>query len=673
MKFQLLLLFLFPLTVQAQTLTILGKIVDHTTGEPVAYAHVGIPERGIGTTSAWNGEFTLRIPEYYANSQLTVSFIGYDTYEKSIADLSGYLTIRLKQVATELTQIVVRDESAVEDIIRKAVRAIPNNYPTKPTNQVGFYRESKTTEPGKYAYLAEGVLDVYKTSYKNDSEGQVALVEGRQVSLVPLDELDSATPFSSGHLAPHRFDFVKNREDFIDEEYFDDYQYYIEGITAYNGRPVYIIGFDREGDAPDGRMKGRMFIDTSSYAFLRAEFEITPYGMKKRSDYPLYVGAWTGNSYVVTYREVDGKWQFSSALREGTWRDGGIYSNEILITEFKPGRGKPLPYLDRMNRNEPFRRLTGMYDPDFWSAYNVAPLSNELQESVNQRQTQQLAEQVFDSTFMAQIQARQDSALQKKVEEAIAERTADPANSPIPVEQAPAVLRFKPARFSTAFGANVHLVNSGVDDLTISYIDPTTGNPIVQTAGPIEEWRFEYLLDSDIRFLINKNWFLKYGFTFDFYNSIYRESSFGTGLQLNLSKQRPFYFRLAAAYSSLKYARKHGQATNEFGKFKAGSKNFKAEKINLYYGHKIRNLKASVELAIELHPGMELFLRGTYLLPFTEQPHVYLWERKELFRKKERLKLEEELNLQVTSFDQPFSGRIGDYQTFILTAGLIFK
>jgi len=216
-------------------------------------------------------------------------------------------------------------------------------------------------------------------------------------------------------------------------------------------------------------------------------------------------------------------------------------------------------------------------------------------------------------------------------------------------------------------------VNSGIDDLTISYIDPTTGNPIVQTAGPIEEWRFEYLLDSDVRFLINKNWFIKYGFTFDFYNSIYRESSLGTGLQLNLSKQRPFYFRLAAAYSSLKYARKHGQATNEFGKFKAGNKNFKAENINLYYGHKIRNLKASVELAIELHPGMELFLRGTYLLPFTEQAHVYLWERKELFRKKERLKLEEELNLQVTSFDQPFSGRIGDYQTFILTAGLVFK
>ena len=94
----------------------------------------------------------------------------------------------------------------------------------------------------------------------------------------------------------------------------------------------------------------KVYIDTLNYAFVRAEFEILPQGLKKTSDYPLYVGNWKANYYVVNYRFFDEKWYFSGALREGTWRDGGIYSNEYLTTEIFTKKARPLPYQERLNR-----------------------------------------------------------------------------------------------------------------------------------------------------------------------------------------------------------------------------------------------------------------------------------------------------------------------------------
>ncbi|MBK7873988.1 MAG: carboxypeptidase-like regulatory domain-containing protein [Saprospiraceae bacterium] len=315
---------------------VVGKVVDANNSKPLGYAHVGIPEKGIGTTTGMDGGFTLKVPSQYANSTLIVSYVGYTTYKKAINTINDFITIRVKASPTDLQEVIVMDEGGIENIIRKAVKAIPKNYPTHPITNLGFYRESRTDDQEEHIYLAEGVLNVYKTSYRNDNEGQVTLVQGRKVILQP-DVVANHIGFTSGHLAAHRFDFVKNREDFIDEKNFPDYVYWIEKLTTYQDRPVYVIGFDK-AEGGKGRLKGRVYIDTTSYAFLRAEFEIRPEGLKKYDDYPLYAGSWKGNTYTVNYRQIGDKWYFGDALREGIYRDGGLYSNEIIITEIETER-----------------------------------------------------------------------------------------------------------------------------------------------------------------------------------------------------------------------------------------------------------------------------------------------------------------------------------------------
>ena len=236
---------------QTSRITLRGKVIDQATKEPLAFAHIGIPKIGIGTTTSEKGEFEFKVPANVFEEELTVSFLGYKSFAKKVKHLRNPSTIELVQTNEGLLEVEVLGSAAVENIVRKAVKRIPKNYPTNGHTNLAFYRESRTNDDSTHIYLAEGVLNVYKKSYKSSKEGQVSLVQGRKINLAnPLDTTIQRG-FTSGHMAPHRFDFVYNREDFLQEDFFPVYDYWIESMTTYNGKPVYIIGFNKDYNAPD--------------------------------------------------------------------------------------------------------------------------------------------------------------------------------------------------------------------------------------------------------------------------------------------------------------------------------------------------------------------------------------------------------------------------------------
>lgn len=643
-------------------LVVTGKVVDAKTGKPLPYAHVGIPEKGIGTATSLDGDFTLKIPNQYAQSTLLVSYVGYTTYRKSISTINEPIIIKVKSSPTDLQEIVVMDEAGIENIIRKAVRAIPKNYATHPVTNLGFYRESKTDANQDYIYLAEGVLNIYKTSYQNEKEGQISLVQGRKIILQP-EKVSSSIGFTSGHLAAHRFDFVKNRADFIDEKQFPDYRYWIEKITMYEDRPVYVINFDRAENG-NGRLKGRVYIDTLSYAFLRAEFSVRPDGLRKYDDYPLYVGNWKSNSYTVNYRKIGDKWYFGDALREGTYRDGGLYSNEVIVTEIHPERSGALPYEARLGRNDAFLRVTGTYDEDFWKQYNTSPLSQKLAESVQQSRNEAKAEEVFDVAYMAQVQRLQDSIKMVKSQQSVGE---DFDLSTVTARQ---LKKEDHWRAQFAAGLGTHFLRTEAAPMTLIYQNESK-ETLLSTSETLKGRAFEptYLLDLQVFF--HKHYFFTWSLSRDWLNSFYRERGLGVGAQYNLAKGRPFFVRFVAQESRLRYARLLGSATNESGTFRADKKKFNSPQVNMYYGSQTHNLKLSLEFALELNRDQEFFIRGGYFLPFSTQQHLYLKERKNFFNRKARIPLSDQT--LVTRSGAAFNDPITPTRSFFVTVGMVFK
>ncbi len=657
---------LLTLGLGAQNIIISGAVLDANTQKPVAYAHVGVPALAIGTISADNGKFVLKLPAKAKSNLLRISFIGYKSYEIAVADFEKGSDIQLTQATTNLTEIIVTDESKVEDIIRRAVRKIPKNYPNYPTTNTGFYRESKTDSNQVHTYLAEGVLKTHKLSYTKKKEGHVQIVEGRQVALVPDSILRRTGYFTSGHMSGLRFDVVQNREDFIDEKYFPSYKYWIAGVTSYNDRPVYIIGFDQEGDAKDGRMRGKIFIDTLSLAFIRTEFEITEEGIKKQSDYPLYSGRWKANKYIVNYRQQGDRWILGDATREGVYRDGGLYMNEYLVTEAPEGKGKPLAYMERIGRESAFRDITGEYDKDFWKDYNTSPLKEDLRETVSQKETTKLAEEVFTPENMERLKLRQDS-IRMKQEDMVRSNT-----SAYLIETAKAKA-FKGFQILSYSGVGVHMIQTPGAKMSMTYFKDSDKTEGISVTENVSEKQREYIYRSQMDFLFKDKFAFSWGFNYEFLDAIYKNVSLGVTYQQRLNKGRPLFFRLGVHYDRTKYMVKVGQAENTIGEFEAEKKTFKADKINMYYGSRARSLMGTASLSLELNPGTEIFVQAAYRRTFKEIPTAYLWERERFFlaRKKEFIKDFD--RLEVTRDDMRFDSNITDFNNWQFTIGVVKK
>ncbi len=703
------------------TIVLTGKIVDKITKEPIAYAHIGIPEQGIGTTSGHDGKFKFKVPRRYANSNMMVSFMGYKTFKQPINTVTVPARIELSRAQNELPEILVTDGDWALNIIREAVKAIPKNYPKQSTRHLAFYRESRTDKDSQYIYLAEGVLNIYKKSYKSKKEGQVSLVEGRRINLLnPLDTIISRG-LNSGHMAAHRFDFVYNREDFLQERYFPCYKYWLESMTTYNGKSVYVIAFDKDEDAPlvttkkgfgkekatfengfnifrigpkkkrslHARMRGKLYIEKETFAIIRGDFEITKEGLKKYDDYPLYAGSWKANSYKVNYRQIGDRWYFSDAFRKGHYGSGGIYSNEVKMTEINPEKGKPIPYDERLHRNQRFSRMTGTYDPNFWAEYNTTPLSADQAEGIRQMENAKKAQLAFDPENMKALQRQRDSiryvkqlqleSLQGKEIEAGKEKEPDFEDGLIAFldddrlrEITPSRKKKRPKSWGKlSLGAGTHFIQSKEDPINVVY-ESNEDEIIFSIEDEIKHRNFEIVSNLDLDVFINRRFFVRAGMSWDYYNSIYKDRTIGVGAEWNLSKRRPVYFKAIAQYEKLRYARKLGAIDNDYGKFKVDGKKINSKSFNVYYGSRTRNIKLATELSVELMPDREIYIRGAYHLPLGSRDEVWVKERKQVFRKKNSMAVSDS-EVSVLQDGQQFSSDIPNGGTFSITVGLLFK
>ena len=103
------LLFLASFELAAQdAVRINGLVSDARTGTALEYAHIGIAGSTVGTVSNSLGVFSLIIPQRFSSQQLSVSYIGYETFTIPIASIGeGEQEIKLIPTAISLAEIVI--------------------------------------------------------------------------------------------------------------------------------------------------------------------------------------------------------------------------------------------------------------------------------------------------------------------------------------------------------------------------------------------------------------------------------------------------------------------------------------------------------------------------------------------------------------------------------------
>ncbi|HEX2975453.1 MAG TPA: carboxypeptidase-like regulatory domain-containing protein [Bacteroidales bacterium] len=377
-----------------------GRIIDEESGESLPFATIGLKNRGKGTISNNNGDFILNLQPQLLSDTLAISYIGYQGREIPVEDAAGSnLTVAMRREFISIPEIIIRNQIP-QEIIRKALRAIPDNYGTTPVYMTGFYREGVLRKSELQNY-SEAVLQIYKSSYTaNLVSDQIKVYKSRKIE--NLDRSDTlAIRLKAGLSTCLELDGIKNLFDFISPSSLKDYNYRLTDIVRYDDESAYAIEFVQNDFSEMPLFRGTVYINTSDMGIYKAEFEINPKMMEKVKESFITGPSHGFNTwpvsvkYIVTYRKVNeryflnhvrGDLQFTSRQKRRLFNTQFHVFFELAITDTHLENVKRFDKEDLAPIHSIFSKTITNYDPEFWGDQDfLRPETNLLQELKNMK------------------------------------------------------------------------------------------------------------------------------------------------------------------------------------------------------------------------------------------------------------------------------------------------
>lgn len=349
--------FLLCYTSLAQTV-FSGKIVDENN-EPIPFAHIRIEKTNLGTISNEKGLFKLIRDKQIENNEIVISTIGYKT--KKLQLKKGHHIINLIPEIIQLKEVTLTPINYGRELVGKALKAIPKNYPKTEERHTGFIRETTNWKSEKQPiYIVEAVIESVKKPYlKRQLSGDVKLDEFRKYISGQLDSLNTRIYAGSHHI--HRFDVVARREAFLGNP--NAFEYEIKDTLQLENNDVYKVYFEKKNE-----LSGHVFILDSTFAIVKIEIENATFNSLFNINGRLYL------NYITTYEQGnDGLWRFKHSHYETAFDNKGKIlelTSDYVTTEVEPNVFD-IPYVERFQFSDFLIDAPKPYIPNFWSDYNI--------------------------------------------------------------------------------------------------------------------------------------------------------------------------------------------------------------------------------------------------------------------------------------------------------------
>ena len=361
------LLYFFSIHACFSQTSISGKVVDEN-GTPLPFVHIRFENSNVGTISNGDGVFQLAINQDIGKKSIVISAIGYRT-EKILFE-EKYQIISLEQDITALEGVILSPKDYGKELVKKAINAIPLNYPQVEERHTGFVRE--VTSWGNWKkpiYVAEAVLESVKKEYsKKNLSGDVKLIEFRKYQSEQVDSLNTRIYAGSHHI--HRFDIVSRKEAFLGNP--NNFTYKVQDTLLQQGKRVYLVHFEKKN-----RLSGQIYIADSSFAIVKVDFS-QHFSSRALINNRQYL------KYTVTYEQgKDEKWRFKHSHYETAFnkRDGLFKLTSDYVTTKVEDNKDLIPYPDRLQYGDILLNESKEYEPDFWGGYNII-IPNQKTESL---------------------------------------------------------------------------------------------------------------------------------------------------------------------------------------------------------------------------------------------------------------------------------------------------
>jgi hypothetical protein len=381
---------------RAQNVVLSGTVSSDRTGERIAHATIVAEGLGVAVVTNDDGYFTLKTETQ--PDAITVSHLGYQSRRISLKGKTAEtIKIRLKPTAIALQELVVWTDNP-RQLVDIAIRKIPENYARKPELYKCFYRETAMKRQ-HYIYVAEGVVDMYKTAYNRTADrDRVAIVKGRRL-LSPKRGDTLSVKVMGGPVQPIQLDIAKNLDFLLNAEELANYTFRMEPTTTINDRLQYVVSLWPNAIQPYALYTGKLYIDRETLAFTRAELSLDMSNKEKATAYML-IRRPRGVRFrpkelttLIDYRTENGvtrisyirnTFRFNCDWRRQLFATSFAAFCEMVVTDHTDTDVRPITGRSSFDSRDSFYdRVDYFQDPDFWENYNIIEPSESLDHAID--------------------------------------------------------------------------------------------------------------------------------------------------------------------------------------------------------------------------------------------------------------------------------------------------
>lgn len=382
-------------TIDGTKVVLSGTVYQEKGNTPIRQANIVADGTHLSVVTNDDGYFTLKadvLPKY-----ITVSHIGYQS--KRIRIVPGQveqMTIQLRPTAIELKEVVVWTEDP-EELVHIAIKKIPDNYSNHPELYQGFYRETAMKRQ-HYIYVAEGVVDMYKTSYKQGNRrDKVAIRKGRRL-LSPKKGDTLSVKVMGGPVQPIQLDIVKNLDFLLNAEELANYNFVMMEPTTINDRQQYVVEISPKWPMPWALYYGKFYIDRETLAFTRAELSLDMSDTDKATSMMLVKRPYGVRfkpkelTTLIDYRYEDGQthisyvrntFRFNCDWKRRLFATSFAAFCEMVVTDKATTDIHPIAGRDSFDSRDSFYDKVDYFrDRHFWENYNIIEPSESLDKAI---------------------------------------------------------------------------------------------------------------------------------------------------------------------------------------------------------------------------------------------------------------------------------------------------
>jgi hypothetical protein len=384
---------------QQTFVSIKGKVVDKETLNALVFASVTLKESNVATVTNIDGEFIIKIPENETSKSIEISYLGYKNKVIPLNEMknSGYKNIITMEPAPIPIKEIIIKPLMPDQIMEKAISSIGKNYPEIPNLMTAFYRET-IRKNRTYVSIGEAVVEIFKAPYVNDMRFDgTRIYKGRKST--DVEKVDTILfKLQGGPVTSLELDMAKNPEAILTRDAMKYYDYSLSGVVEIDNKPHYVIDFIQKPGVEIPLFMGKFYIETTSYAVSGAEFGFNlsnkeeaaslfirkkPLGMQVTPELA---------SYMVKYREQNGKWYFAYSRAEVkfkvNWKKKLFSTNyttmaEIAVTDRTDQEVIKFAGKDKIKYSDVFSdKVSAFADPEYWGEYNVIEPDQSIESAI---------------------------------------------------------------------------------------------------------------------------------------------------------------------------------------------------------------------------------------------------------------------------------------------------